>query len=215
MRKQKVNGTIEHVHKNYRYKIYKTDQDTYLKDFQQHVLSSILPFLNWFPLKVCKLNEDEYKGLKVITKHRKHNKNDVLMMGGISVLLSSLIRPLIHISTHSFNFKMAIGIVSVVFLAVILFYAYLHFKLKLENYNFKRSQLYLRLRPSFKFKFTFVLVSLFICAFIYSFIVDILTTNQFNMIIFIVFVSFLFIIGLLNSVPCNIGKVIAVLYVKD
>ncbi|PTH37211.1 DUF443 family protein, partial [Staphylococcus agnetis] len=89
-----MNGTIEHVHKNFRYKIFNSDQGIFLIDLHQNIWSYLFPFLNWLPLKAVKLTDDDYYSLKTSIHHNKLNKNFIYSIGGISVLLSTLLRPL-------------------------------------------------------------------------------------------------------------------------
>lgn len=168
MNKQKVNGTIEHVHKNFRYKIFNSDQGIFLIDLHQNIWSYLFPFLNWLPLKAVKLTDDDYYSLKTSIHHNKVNKNFIYSIGGISVLLSTLLRPLSNEPGYPISFFTSILFVSVIMLFLIIVHYYFRKRLEIQDMNFEMTHFKIRVIPLWKFKAIYILGYLFFLASFYN-----------------------------------------------
>ncbi|MBY7664184.1 DUF443 family protein [Staphylococcus agnetis] len=214
MNKQKVNGTIEHVHKNFRYKIFNSDQGIFLIDLHQNIWSYLFPFLNWLPLKAVKLTDDDYYSLKTSIHHNKVNKNFIYSIGGISVLLSTLLRPLSNEPGYPISFFTSILFVSVIMLFLIIVHYYFRKRLEIQDMNFEMTHFKIRVIPLWKFKAIYILGYLFFWLLFIMLLILIVYENLFNLVLAMMFIVLSFCISLANSAACSISKVKAILYAR-
>ncbi|WP_275087482.1 DUF443 family protein [Staphylococcus agnetis] len=174
-----------------------------------------MPFLNWLPLKAVKLTKEEYYSLKTSIHHNKVNKNYIYSIGGISVLLSTLLRPLSNELGHTISFFTSILFVTVVMLFLIIVHYYFRKRLEIQDMNFEMTHFKIRVIPLWKFKAIYILGYLFFWLLFIMPLILIVYENLFNLVLAMMFIIFFFSTSLANSAACSIGKVKAVLYVKD
>ncbi|PTH58541.1 DUF443 family protein [Staphylococcus agnetis] len=214
MNKQKVNGTIEHVHKNFRYKIFNSDQGIFLIDLHQNIWSYLFPFLNWLPLKAVKLTKEEYQQFKASNDYRKVNKRDIFKVGGYTVLFSSLLRYFKQTETESISILVSILSVIVMLSVITLFYCIIRKKLYIDNMNFSTRCYRLRINLRLKIKVCYVLAYVFFWIILSLLLYIIIGAKEFNIFMYISLILYALVVSMFNSIALYIGEVKAVLYKK-
>ncbi|PTH74099.1 DUF443 family protein [Staphylococcus agnetis] len=214
MNKQKVNGTIEHVHKNFRYKIFNSDQGIFLIDLHQNIWSYLFPFLNWLPLKAVKLTEEEYQHFKASNDYRKVNKRDIFKVGGYTVLFSSLLRYFKQTETESISILLSILSVIVMLSVITLFYCIIRKKLYIDNTNYRTHCYRLRINLRLKIKVCYILAYVFFWLILSLLLNIVLGAKEFNIFMYISLILYALVVSMFNSVALYIGEVKAVVYKK-
>ncbi|WP_323703671.1 DUF443 family protein [Mammaliicoccus sp. Dog046] len=94
-----MNDTVTALYKNSRYKLITHHDEHYLVDIEQNYWSYIFPIINWFsPMKAYKLSDEEYNAAQQQeAMSNAQQKNRGLFVGGMVVLLSSILRPISYL----------------------------------------------------------------------------------------------------------------------
>ncbi|WP_323703674.1 DUF443 family protein [Mammaliicoccus sp. Dog046] len=194
-----MNGKVTALHKNPRYKLITYHHKNYLVDTEQSFWSYIFPMINWIlPIKAYELSDEEYNEIQQDeTMSKTQKKNQSLFVGGMVVLLSSILRPISDLLDIDISYAINITIIILLILAACVF----RYRLRQNhalNIDMQLQLSKLCILPSLK-QILLTLASFLVCSLGILTYIYIIFNAQSNILHYIFLLPFLLFLTYLNT----------------
>lgn len=207
---QKLDGHMDLLKKNPRYKVLEVQNQYYLVDLLGSLFSYIFPMINWFPKHCYKISEAEYRKLHYDLQNQSSNYG--VFAGGVGVFIAVLLRPLMDLT----NIQINIWTASITILLTLIAIVSLHIVIRKKNSlaNLQKDSLPIKIKIIPNIKVISIIIFLYIMFLFISILgfYTFLILQDLNIVFYIIWIGALIYLTCLNILSIKAENVKVKIY---